>query len=75
MVVVVGLGVAGNDAGDDPGGRRSSDEDELVGVVIVEARGQLLRGLHGAVRLVGMVVWPLGGRSHVGDEIRRRCVR
>ena len=74
-MVEVELGVAGNDAGDDLGGRRSSDEDELVGAVIMEARGQLRRGLHGAVRLVGMVVWPLGGRSYVGDELRRRRVR
>ena len=71
LVVEVELGVAG----DDLGGRRSSDEDELVGAVIVEARGELLCGLHGAVRLVGMVVWPLGGRSYVGDELRRRRVR
>ena len=69
------LGVAENDAGDDLGRRRSSNEDELVGAVIVEARGQLLRGLHGAVRLVGMVVWPLGGWSYVGDELRWRRVR
>ena len=39
LVVEVELGVTGNDADDDLGERRSSDEDELVGAVIMEARG------------------------------------
>ena len=74
-VVVVELKVAGNDAGDERCGCRSSGEYELVGAVVLEARGQLLRVLRGAVKSVDMVVWPLGGRSCVGDELRRRCVR
>ena len=51
-VVVVELKVAGNDAGDELCGCRSLGEDELVAVVVFEARGQLLRGLCGAVKSV-----------------------
>ena len=58
-----------NDAGDELSGWRSLGEIEPVAVVILEARGQLLRGLHGAVKSVDMVVWPLVGRSIVGDEL------
>ena len=39
VVVVVELGVAGNDAGVELGGFRSSGELELDATVIVEARG------------------------------------
>ena len=44
-VVVVELKVTGNHAGDELCGCRSSGEAELVIVVVLEARGQLLRGL------------------------------
>ena len=74
-VVVVELKVAGNDAGDELCSCRSSGEAELVGAVVLEARGQLLRGLRGAVRSVDKVAWPLGGWSYVGDELTRRRVR
>ena len=39
LVVEVELGEAGNDAGDDLGGRRSSGEDEPEATGHVEARG------------------------------------
>ena len=39
VVVAVGLGVAGNDAGDDLGGRRSSGVDEPGATGHGEARG------------------------------------
>ena len=55
-VVVVELKVTGNDAGDELCGCRSSGEDELASEVVLEARGQLLCGLRGAVRLVEKVV-------------------
>ena len=54
-MVVVELKVAENDAGDELCGCRSLGEDELVAVVVFEARGQLLRGLCGAVRSVDKV--------------------
>ena len=73
-MVVVELKVAGNDAGDELCSCRSSCEDELIDAVVLEARGQLLHGLRGAVKSVDMVVWPLGGRSYVGDELRWRRV-
>jgi hypothetical protein len=75
VVAAVGLGVAGNDTGDELGGCRSSGEVGLVAAVVLEARGQLLRGLRGAARSVDSVAWPLDGRSYVGDELRRRRVR
>ena len=66
------FGVAGNDAGDELCGCRGTGEVGPIFVVLLEAQGQLLRGLGGAVRLVDMVVGPLGGQSYVGDELRRR---
>ena len=44
-VVVVELKVAGNDASDELCGCRSLGEAELIVAVVLEARGQLLRGL------------------------------
>ena len=41
LVVVVELGVAGNGAGDDLGGRRSSGDDELKAMGHGEARGEV----------------------------------
>ena len=69
MVVVVELGVAGNGAGDDLGGRRSSGDEEPEATGHSEARGEVLRVLASAVSALDMVVWPVGGRSHVGDEL------
>ena len=70
MVVVAGLGVAGNDAGDESSGCRSSGEVELVGAVLVEVRGVILQHLHRTVKLVGTMAGALGGRSLVRDELR-----
>ena len=70
LVVVVELGVAGNVAGDDLGGRWSLGEVELEATGHGEARGVVLRVPAGAVSALDMVVWPMGGRSHVGDELR-----
>ena len=69
VVVVVELQVTGNDAGDELCGCRSSGEVELVAVGLLEAQGQLLRGLRDEVNSLGMVACPLGGRSIVGDEL------
>ena len=74
-MVEVELGVAGNDADDELCSCRSSGEVELVAVVILEAQGRLLHGLRGAVKSLDMVVCPLGGRSIVSDELRRRRVQ
>ena len=65
----MGLGEAGNDAGDDFGDRRSSGGVELEATGHGEARGVVLRVPAGAVSVLDAVVWPVGGRSHVGDEL------
>ena len=70
LVVLVEIGVAENGAGDDFGGRRSSGEVELEATEHGEARGVVLRVPAGAVSALDTVVWPVGGRSHVGDELR-----
>ena len=70
LVALVELGVAGNGAGDDFGGHRSSGEVELDARGHGEARGVVLRVPTSAVSALDMVVWPVGGRSHVGDELR-----
>ena len=70
LVVLVELGVAGNGAGDDFGGRWSSGDDEPEATGHGEARGEVLRVPTSAVSALDMVVWPVGGRSHVGDELR-----
>ena len=72
VVVVVGLGVAGNGAGDDFGGCRSSGELGIFSRMGVEARGWPLHALRGAVSGTDMSVEPLRGRSHVASEHRRR---
>ena len=71
LVVLVELGVAGNGVGDDFGGRRSSDDDEPEATEHGEARGEVLRVPTSVVSALDMVVWPVGGQSHVGDELRR----
>ena len=70
LVAVVGLGVAGNVTGDDLGGRRSSAEVEHGARGHGEAHGVVIRVPASAVSALDMVVWPVGGRSHVGDELR-----
>ena len=68
-MVVVELGVAGNVAGDDLGGRRSSGEVEPEAMEHGEARGVVLRVPAGAVSALDAVVWPVVGWRHVGDEL------
>ena len=70
LVVLVGLGVARNGAGDDFGDRWSSAEVKLDARGHGEARGVMLWVPAGAVSALDTVVWPVGGRSHVGDELR-----
>ena len=69
LVAVGGAGVAGNVAGDDLGGRRSSGEVEPEATGHSEVRGVVLQVPTSAVSALVMVVWPVGGRSHVGDEL------
>ena len=69
LVVLVELGVAGNGAGDDLGGRQSSGDDEHEATEHGEARGEVLRVPAVAVSVLDKVVWPVGGRSHVGEEL------
>ena len=69
MVVVVELGVAGNGTGDDFGGCRSSAEVEHDARGHDEVREVVLRVPASAVSALDMVVWPVGGRGHVGDEL------
>ena len=69
LVVLVELGVAGNGAGDDLGSRWSSAEVEHDAGGHGEARGVVLRVPASAVSALDTVVWPVGGRSHVGDEL------
>ena len=66
---MVGLGVAGNDAGDELCGCRISGEVEPEAMGHGEARGVVLRVLAVAVSVLDAVVWPVGGRSHVGYEL------
>ena len=70
LVALVELGVAGNGVGDNFGGRPSSGEVELEATGHGEARGVVLRVPAGAVSALDMVVWPVGGRSRIGDELR-----
>ena len=69
VVVVVGLGVAGNNAGDELCGCRGSGERGLVIRGQAEVRGVVLRAPGDAVSVLDNVAWPLDGRSHVGDEL------
>ena len=63
------LGVAGNDAADELCSCRGTGEVGPVVVVLLEAQGQVLRGLRDEVNSLGMVACPLGGRTIVGDEL------
>ena len=75
LVALVELGVAGNGAGDDFGGRRSSGEVELEATEHGEARGVVLRGSCGCGECVGhdgvASGWPESRRRRAP----RRCVR
>ena len=75
LVVVVELGVAGIDAGDEPCGCRGTGVVEPVAREHGEGRAMVLRAPGDAVKLTAMVVRPLDGRSLVGDELVRRRVR
>ena len=75
VVVVVGPGTAGIDTSDEPCGCRSSGEAELVVIVALEERGQLLCDLHDVVSVLDASVGPFGHQSRVGGERRRRRVR
>ena len=72
LVVVVELGVAGIDAGDELCGCRGTG---VVEPVVREhgegreGRPMVLRAPGDAVKLTAMVVRPLDGRSLVGDEL------
>ena len=61
MVVVVGLGVAGNDADDERGGGQSSGELGLVSWGHGKRHAVVLRVPGDAVGVVDKAVWPLGG--------------
>ena len=69
LVAVVELRVAGNVAGDELCGCGSSGEVEPKAAGHGEARGVVLRVPASAVSALVKVVWPVGGRSHVGDEL------
>ena len=69
LVALVELGVAGNGTGDDFGGCRSSGDDEPEATEHGEACGEMLQVPTSAVSVLDMVVLPVGGRSHVGDEL------
>ena len=75
LVVVVELGVAGIDAGDEPGGCRGTGVVETVAREHGEERVRVVRVPGVAVKLMATVVRPLDGRSLVGDELVRRRVR
>ena len=75
LVVVVELGVAGIDAGDEPGGCRGTGVVETVAREHGEECARVLRVPGVAVKLMATVVRPLDGRSLVGDELVRRRVR
>ena len=75
LVVVVEVGVAGIDAGDEPCGCRGTGVVEPVARERGEGRAIVLRAPGDAVKLTAMVVRPLDGRSVVGDELVRRRVR
>ena len=69
LVAVMELGVAGNVTGNELCGCRSSGEVKLEATGHGEARGVVLRVPASAVSVLDMVVWPVDGRSHVGDEL------
>ena len=69
LVVLVELGVAGNGTGDKLDSRWSSGDDEPEATEHGEACGEMLQVPTSAVSALDMVVWPVGGRSHIGDEL------
>ena len=69
VVPVGGAGVAGNVAGGELCGCRSSGEVEPKATEHGEARGEVLWASASAVSALVTVVWSVGGRSHVGDEL------
>ena len=69
VVAVGGAGVVGNVAGNDLGGRRSSGEVETEATGHGEACGVELWAPASVVSALVTKVWPVGGRSHVGDEL------
>ena len=69
MVAMVELGVAGNIAGDDLGGCQSSGEVEPKATGHGEAHGVVRWAPASTVSELDTVVWPVGGRSHVGYEL------
>ena len=73
--MVVELGVAGIDAGDEPCGCRGTGVVETVAREHGEGHAMALRVPGVAVKLMATVVRPLDGRSLVGDELVRRRVR
>ena len=64
-----GAGVAGSVTDDDLGSHQSSGEVETEAMGHGEARGAVLRTPASAVSALVTMVWPVGGRSHVGDEL------
>ena len=75
LVVVVELGVAGIDTGEELCSCRVTGVVEPVAREHGEGRAMVLRAPGDAVELTAMVVRPLDGRSLVGDELVRRRVR
>ena len=69
LVVVVELGVAGIDAGDEPCGCRGTGMVESVAREHGEGHAMVLWVPGVAVELMATVVRPLDGRSLVGDEL------
>ena len=69
LVPEVEFGVAGNVAGDELCGCRSSGEVKPEATGHGEAHGVVLRVPASAVSALVKVVWLVGGRSHIGDEL------
>ena len=70
-----GARVAGNVAGDDLGGRRSSGEVETKAAGHVEARGKVLWAAWAATNVMACSESSQRGCGHDGDVQRRRRVR
>ena len=75
VVVVVGLGVAGNDAGDEFGGGRSLDKLGLVARRHGEVHGAVLRAAWATANTMACSESRQCGCGHDGDMRRRRRVR
>ena len=75
LVEKVELGEAGNNAGDDLGGRRSSGKDELVARRHGEERAGVLRAPASALKMMTCSVANQRGCGHDGDVRWRRRVR